>query len=166
MSVSVTAEHDRGVAGKYITFQLAGEEYGIRIQSIREIVGMVNITQIPQTPGFIRGVINLRGRVIPVVDLRRRFEIPGQEYSERTPIIIAEIMVEGELHQIGIVVDSVTEVLQVHEEDVEDPPSFGVRIDTSFLVGMAKKDAGISSLLDIEQVLTSAEFTTLQSLAE
>jgi purine-binding chemotaxis protein CheW len=115
--------------GKYLTFSLANEEYGIGILKIKEIIGMMPITTVPQTPLFVKGVINLRGKVIPVIDLRLRFDMEGIDYSERTCIIVVEIQGKTGTVLIGIVVDSVSEVLNIKEEDIEDTPAFGTRLD-------------------------------------
>jgi purine-binding chemotaxis protein CheW len=143
--------------GKYLTFILANEEYGIGILRIKEIIGMMPITAVPQTPEFIKGVINLRGKVIPVMDLRLRFGMPSLDYTERTCIIVVEIDGQTGTVQIGIVVDAVSEVLNIRAEDIEATPSFGTRLNTDFILGMAKMNGGIKILLDIDRVLSSAE---------
>lgn len=143
--------------GKYLTFILANEEYGIGILRIKEIIGMMPITSVPQTPEFIKGVINLRGKVIPVMDLRLRFGMPSLDYTERTCIIVVEIDGQTGTVQIGIVVDAVSEVLNIRAEDIEATPSFGTRLNTDFILGMAKLNGGIKILLDIDRVLSSAE---------
>jgi purine-binding chemotaxis protein CheW len=143
--------------GKYLTFILANEEYGIGILRIKEIIGMMPITSVPQTPEFIKGVINLRGKVIPVMDLRLRFGMPSLDYTERTCIIVVEIDGQTGTVQIGIVVDAVSEVLNIRAEDIEATPSFGTRLYTDFILGMAKMNGGIKFLLDIDRVLSSAE---------
>jgi purine-binding chemotaxis protein CheW len=143
--------------GKYLTFILANEEYGIGILKIKEIIGMMPITSVPRTPEFIKGVINLRGKVIPVMDLRLRFGMPVLDYTERTCIIVVEIDGQTGTVQIGIVVDAVSEVLNIRAEDIEATPSFGTRLNTDFILGMAKMNGGIKILLDIDRVLSSAE---------
>jgi purine-binding chemotaxis protein CheW len=143
--------------GKYLTFILANEEFGIGILRIKEIIGMMPITSVPQTPEFIKGVINLRGKVIPVMDLRLRFGMPSLDYTERTCIIVVEIDGQTGTVQIGIVVDAVSEVLNIRAEDIEATPSFGTRLNTDFILGMAKMNGGIKILLDIDRVLSSAE---------
>ena len=151
--------------GKYLTFSLANEEYGIGILKIKEIIGMMPITTVPQTPSFVKGVINLRGKVIPVIDLRLRFDMEGIDYSERTCIIVVEIMGRTGTILIGIVVDSVSEVLNIKEEDIEETPAFGARLDTEFIMGMAKLDGGVKILLDIDRVLNAEEITSLETAA-
>ncbi len=149
--------------GKYLTFSLANEEYGIGILKIKEIIGMMPITTVPQTPLFVKGVINLRGKVIPVIDLRLRFDMEGIDYTERTCIIVVEIMGKTGTVLIGIVVDSVSEVLNIKEEDIEDTPAFGTRLDTEFIMGMAKLDGGVKILLDIDRVLNAEDITSLET---
>ncbi len=151
--------------GKYLTFSLADEEYGIGILKIKEIIGMMPITSVPQTPEFVKGVINLRGKVIPVVDLRLRFGMDSIDYTERTCIIVVEIEGSAGTVQIGIVVDAVSEVLNVNAEDVEETPTFGAKLNTDYILGMAKMEGGVKILLDIDKVLSSEEITTLEKAA-
>ena len=114
--------------GKYLTFSMANEEYGIGILQIREIIGMMPITSVPQTPEFVKGVINLRGKVIPVIDLRLRFNMDSIDYNERTCIIVVEILGQSATVQVGIVVDSVSEVLNIKQDEIEDTPTFGTSL--------------------------------------
>jgi purine-binding chemotaxis protein CheW len=151
--------------GKYLTFVLADEEFGIGILKIKEIIGMLPITPVPQTPPFVKGVINLRGKVIPVMDLRLRFEMPAIGYSERTCIIVVETAARGETVLVGIVVDSVSEVLSIKAEDVEPAPSFGNRVNTEYLFGMAKMDGGVKILLDIDRVICREELAAVADAA-
>jgi len=139
--------------GKYLTFTLADEEYGISILKVKEIIGMMTITAVPQTPPYVKGVVNLRGKVIPVTDLRLKFGIASMAYTERTCIIVVEIRAPAGMVLIGIVVDSVSEVLNIREEEVEDTPNFGVSLDTEYILGMAKVAGGVKILLDIDGVL-------------
>lgn len=147
------AHHD----GKYLTFSLAGEEYGIEILKVKEIIGMMPITVVPRAPGQIKGVINLRGKVIPVVDLRFKFEIEPMAYTERTCIIVVEIALGAGKVFMGIVVDSVSEVLNIRAADVEAAPDFGSKLDTGYILGMAKLGQGVKILLDIDRVMSSDE---------
>ena len=151
--------------GKYLTFTLANEEYGIGILKIREIIGMMPITSVPRTPEFVKGVINLRGKVIPVMDLRLRFEMEEMKYTERTCIIVVEIERQSGTVQIGAVVDSVSEVLNIKGEDIEETPSFGTKLNTEYILGMAKMEGGVKILLDIDQVLNDEEVVALQKAA-
>jgi len=150
--------------GKYLTFTLAQEEYGLEILKVREIIGMMDITAIPQTPDFVKGVINLRGRVIPVIDLRLKFGLPPMEYGERTCIIVVEVHSDLGALQMGVVVDSVSEVLNILGGDIEPPPAFGTRIKTHYILGIAKTKGSIKILLDIDRVLTAEELVGIEGL--
>ena len=151
--------------GKYLTFNMAEEEYGIGILKIKEIIGMLPITSVPQTPEFVKGVVNLRGKVIPVIDLRLRFGMPTMDYTERTCIIVVEIDGQAGTVQVGIVVDSVSEVLNIKGEDIEKTPTFGAKLNTDYILGMAKMEGGVKILLDIDQVLNSEELSLLSKAA-
>lgn len=151
--------------GKYLTFTLAEEEYGIGILKIKEIIGMMPITTVPQTPEFVKGVINLRGKVIPVIDLRLRFGMDSIDYTERTCIIVVEIEGSTGTIQIGIVVDAVSEVLNIKGEDIENTPTFGTKLDTEYILGMAKMGGGVKILLDIDKVLSEGEIASLEKAA-
>jgi purine-binding chemotaxis protein CheW len=148
--------------GKYLTFTMAEEEYGIGILKIKEIIGMMPFTTVPQTPKFVKGVINLRGKVIPVVDLRLRFGMESIDYTERTCIIVVEIEGTTDTVQIGIVVDSVSEVLNVDVEEIEDTPTFGTKLNTDYILGMAKMEGGVKILLDIDRVLSADDIAVLE----
>lgn len=163
MDQAVKAMVDR--EGKYLTFTLADEEYGIGILKIKEIIGMMPVTTVPQTPDFVKGVINLRGKVIPVMDLRLRFGMEAIDYTERTCIIVVEIEgTEGTI-QIGIVVDSVSEVLNIKGNDIEDTPTFGTKLNTDYILGMAKMESSVKILLDIDRVLSEGEISVLENAA-
>ena len=150
---------------KYLTFSLADEEYGIGISKIKEIIGMLPITSVPQTPEFVKGVINLRGKVIPVMDLRLRFDMPPIDYSERTCIIVVEIAGQSGTIQIGIVVDTVSEVLNIKGDDIEATPTFGTKLNTGYILGMAKMEGGVKILLDIDKVLSGDEVSLIAKAA-
>ncbi len=139
--------------GQYLTFVLAEEVYGLEILKVREIIGFMEITTVPRTPEFIKGVINLRGKVIPVIDLRLKFGMPEVEATDQTCIIVVDV--DGV--EIGIVVDEVDEVLQVMEADIEDAPAFGASVDTDFILGMGKTNGKVTILLDIGRVLSPEE---------
>ena len=151
--------------GKYLTFLLGREEFAIRVLQVREIMKIQDITAVPQTPGYVKGVINLRGKVIPVVDLRLKFCLPELEYTARTCIIVVQIQGEGVLIQTGIVVDEVSEVLTLAASDIEDTPDFGEGAGASYLLGMAKVKGKVKILLDIDQVLSGQELRGFDSLA-
>ncbi|MGC4081242.1 MAG: chemotaxis protein CheW [Vicinamibacterales bacterium] len=142
-----------GFAGKYLTFALGREEYGLPVLKVREIIKAMEITLVPQTPGHVRGVINLRGKVIPVVDLRLRFGLPAQETSERTCIIVVDVELQTSRVMMGIVVDSVSEVLNVTTQEIEAPPSLGDHMDTRYMLGLAKVKGAVKILLDLDRVL-------------
>lgn len=154
-----------GREGKYLTFSLAGEEYGIGILKIREIIGIMPVTSVPQAPDFVKGVINLRGKVIPVIDLRRRFGMPAIDYTDRTCIIVVQIDSEETVLNIGIVVDSVSEVRNISGGDIESAPSFGTQLNTHYILGMAKIESSVKILLDIDRVLTENEIGLLGKVA-
>lgn len=151
--------------GKYLTFTLDKEEYGIGILKVKEIIGMIPITPVPRTPGFVKGVINLRGKVLPVVDLRLKFSMGEIPYTERTCIIVVEIDNNDETVLIGIVVDAVSEVLSISGESIEPPPAFGSRLSTEYILGMAKTDTGVKILLNIDQVLNQNDLSALKTQA-
>ena len=140
-------------AGKYLTFKLADEEYGLEILKVREIIGYMEITAVPQVPMHVKGVINLRGQVIPVVDLRAKFGMEEVEVTEQTCIIVVEIVQGEQRFNTGIVVDRVQEVLEIPGGDIEDAPEFGPSVDTDFILGMGKIGELVKILLDIDQVL-------------
>jgi len=136
---------------------LADEEYGLEILRVREIIKMMEITAVPRTPEFVKGVINLRGKVIPVMDLRLKFDMPAVETTDETCVIVVNL---GQV-DMGIIVDQVREVLDIVEDDVEDAPSFGVSVDTDFILGMGKTDDKVTILLDINKVLEEQEVAEL-----
>jgi purine-binding chemotaxis protein CheW len=152
-------------SGKYLTFKLADEDYGISLLKVREIIGMMPITSVPRTPDFVKGVINLRGKVIPVTDLRMRFGMSESAYTDRTCIIVVEIEGHDIKVQMGTVVDAVTEVLPVKSEEIEPAPEFGAKVDTSYILGMANMGGSVKILLDIDRVLTAEEIAELEKAA-
>jgi purine-binding chemotaxis protein CheW len=148
--------------GKYLTFDLAEEGYGIGILKIKEIIGMMPVTKIPKTPEFIKGIINLRGKVIPVMDLRLRFGLEAIDYTDRTCIIVVEMSGNGGIVLTGIVVDAVSEVLNIKGEDIEAPPTLGATLDTDYILGMAKTNDSVKILLDIDRVLSESEMQLIK----
>lgn len=149
--VGVAARRERG--GKYLTFFLDREEYGIEIVRVREIIGLMTITSVPRTPEYLRGVINLRGKVIPIIDLRLKFDMPEVENTEETCIIVVQ---SGD-DSVGAVVDKVSEVLDITDEDIVDAPSLGADVNTDYILGIGKSESGVKLLLDIDKVLSSVE---------
>lgn len=159
---STPAHEDRGatrtmsaLAGKYLTFALGQEEYGLPVLKVREIIKLMDITQVPQVPGHVRGVINLRGRVIPVIDLRLKLGLPFRENTERTCIIVVDVAFCGPNARalMGIVVDSVSEVLNVAETDMDQAPDFGGHVTTESILGLAKVKGTMKILLNLDEVL-------------
>ncbi|MDE3154266.1 MAG: purine-binding chemotaxis protein CheW [Acidobacteriota bacterium] len=140
-------------SGKYLTFCLGDEEYGLPVLTVREIIKMMTITQVPRVPTHVKGVINLRGKVIPVVDLRLKFGFLPQDYTERTCIIVIEVMAQAGRALMGIVVDSVSEVLNITAEETEPTPEFGERLDTAYMRGVAKVKGAVKILLDLDRIL-------------
>jgi purine-binding chemotaxis protein CheW len=155
-------------AGKYLTFLLGREEFAIRVLKVREIIGIQDITAVPHTPGCVKGVINLRGKVIPVVDLRLKFGLPEMGYTQRTCIIVVQVQSESISLPMGIVVDEVSEVLNLAAADVEDTPDFGDNggSASSYLLGMAKVKGKVKILLDIDRVLCSHDLVGLDTLSQ
>ncbi len=163
MAEAVTAnEQLRAVGvdkeGKYLTFALGNEEFGLEILKVREIIGYMDITAVPQTPAYVKGVINLRGQVIPVVDLRMKFGMAEAEITEESCIIVVEIARADRRSQTGIIVDHVSEVLDIAAADIEDAPQFDSGVDTSFILGMGKIGDMVKILLDIDRVLADDDF--------
>ena len=152
-------------AGKYLLFQLGSEEFGIQVLKVREIMGVQDITAVPHTPAYIKGVINLRGKVIPVMDLRLKFNLPAVEYTQRTCIVVVQVQGEAGPLLIGVVVDGVAEVLNLVASDIEDTPDFGQGASNSYLLGMAKIKGKVKILLDINRVLNSEELHGLESVS-
>jgi purine-binding chemotaxis protein CheW len=172
MATSLLTPNDQTAAkadsrgGKYLIFHLGEEEFGIQVQKVREIMGVQDITKVPQTPPHVKGVINLRGKVIPVVDLRLKFTMPEMEYTQRTCIIVVQVAGTHSPTLMGIVVDGVVEVLNVAGTDVEDTPSFGKEVEVPYVMGLAKLKGKVKILLDIDQVMTARELARLDLTAK
>jgi purine-binding chemotaxis protein CheW len=145
--------------GKYLTFALGEEQFGLEILKVREIIGYMDITAVPQTPAHVRGVINLRGQVIPVVDLRSKFGMESAEVTEQTCIIVVEISNTDRTFNTGIVVDNVNEVLDIMGKDIEDAPQFGSSVNTDFILGMGKVGDSVKILLDIDKVMAGTDLS-------
>jgi purine-binding chemotaxis protein CheW len=144
-------------AGLYLTFQLGREVYGLQILKVQEIIGLMAITHVPRMPGFVRGVINLRGKVIPVVDLRLKFGMETQKDTDRTCVVVVQISQNGLIVTMGLIVDEVSEVLSVASSQIEPPPSFGTDVDTRFILGMGKVGDRVIMLLDVDRILNREE---------
>jgi purine-binding chemotaxis protein CheW len=157
------ASANRG--GKYLTFALGKEEYGLEILKVREIIGLMDITAVPRTPAYVKGVINLRGQVITIVDLRAKFGMAEAPRTDQTCIIVVEISRAGRKLSTGIIVDHVSEVLDIAGEKIEDPPSMGDSVDSDFILGMGKIGESVKILLDIDRVLSAADVVQLAQAA-
>lgn len=155
MSVSTTDR--RTLGGKYLTFALGKEGYGLEILKVREIIGYMDITAVPRMPSHVKGVINLRGQVISVIDLRAKFTMPLAEKTDETCIIVVDIGQNGRKINVGIVVDKVSEVLNITDDAIEPAPAFGSAVDTAFILGMGKINNTVKILLDIDKVLSAAD---------
>jgi purine-binding chemotaxis protein CheW len=161
-NTSTVAAH----GGKYLTFALGKEEYGLEILKVREIIGYMDITAVPKTPSYVRGVINLRGQVISVVDLRAKFGMEAAQRTDETCIIVVEIKSGDRKLSTGIIVDRVSEVLNIPGENIEEPPTFGATVATDFILGMGKIAQAVKILLDIDRVLAKDEIAQLADVKE
>ena len=154
------------LTGKYLTFNLQAESYGIDVLKVREIIRLTTITAVPQMPAHIRGVINLRGKIIPVMDLRVRFEFSNAANTEQTCIIVVRVKLpDGKATQMGLVVDGVEEVINIAESDIEETPSFGGQICTDYIIGIAKVKGLVKALLDIDGVVGADTLKSIKALA-
>lgn len=164
MEAVVTAGKSRALAGKYLTFILGREAYGIEVLKVREIIRLVDITPVPQMPHYVKGVINLRGKIIPVVDLRLKFELGEAKTTERTCIIVVQVnLPSGSKTQMGAIVDGVEEVVNISGSDIEEPPDFGAALATDYILGMAKTKDSVKTLLDIDRVISAATIEKVQA---
>lgn len=165
MSVSQQSSTATANAQKYLTFTLDEETYGLDILRVQEIIGIMPVTRVPQTPEFVRGVINLRGRVIPVIDLRVKFQTGEATDTERTCIIVMQV--SGKTSSImGAVVDEVSEVVDIADDQIEATPEFGGGVDTDFVRGVGKVADGVVMLLDIDKVLSASEMAAVERIAD
>lgn len=153
MSTNALSTAVSKTANKYLTVTLDNESYGMAVLKVREIIRLQKITPVPQMPSYVKGVINLRGRVIPIVDLRLKFGLKA-EIAERTCIVVVQVsMSAGQSVQMGLIVDSVEEVVTLSQDEIEPTPEFGAKIDTTYLLGMAKVKGQVKTLLDIDRVV-------------
>lgn len=165
VAAETTQEKQPGILakeGKYLTFNLGMEVYGIEILKVQEIIGMMSVTRVPKTPEFVRGVVNLRGKVIPVVELRLKFGLDRKDDTDRTCIIVVQVKVSGSPVIMGLIVDEVSEVLSVLADQIEASPSFGAKVDTDFILGMGKVGQKVVMLLDVDKVLSADETNALE----
>ncbi len=168
MAIDTTTNQDKGSgilakAGKYLTFNIGREIYGIEILKVQEIIGMMPVTRVPKTPDFVRGVVNLRGKVIPVIDLRLKFELENLDDTDRTCIIVVQVLISGTSVIMGLIVDEVSEVLNVLVNQLEAAPTFGLQVNTDFILGMGKVGQKVVMLLDVDKVLSAGESLALGS---
>jgi len=151
-------------SGKYLTFRLAREEFAIQVLRVREIMGMQDITAVPQTPHYMKGVINLRGKIVPVIDLRLKFGFPEVEATSATCIIVVQLQSGKETLLMGLLVDAVSEVLNFAAADIENTPDFGQGVTTPYLLGIAKMKGAVKILLNIDEVLSTTEVQNLEAV--
>jgi purine-binding chemotaxis protein CheW len=150
---------------QYLTFNLDGEVFGLAILKVREVLDFTSITRVPQTPPYMRGVINLRGSVVPVMDLRLKFNMAQTEKTVNTCIIITEVELNGELVVLGALADSVQEVVDLDASQIEPPPHMGTRLRTEFIKGMGKHGDNFIIVLDIDRVFSADDLATTQTAA-
>lgn len=165
--IVVKGESTMSVAGitetvQYLTFKLAEEIFAFDVAKVREILELTSITKVPQTPEFMRGVINLRGSVVPVIDLRLNFGMQCTEQTVNTCIIVVEVNLAGEILVLGVLADSVQEVVEMEPDHIEPPPQLGTKLNTEFIKGMGKVDNDFVMILDIDKVFSSEELTDIQ----
>ena len=153
-------------SNSYLTFKLGEEEFGAHVSQVLNILEMTRITGVPQTPDYMKGVINLRGMVLPVIDTRIKFGLPETEYTSNTCIIVMDLDLDGDTVNIGAIVDEVLSVIEIEEDQIEPPPSIGNRYKSEFIDGMAKADDNFVMLLDMQKVLSNEEITELSGKAE
>jgi purine-binding chemotaxis protein CheW len=155
-------KHNSNNAGKFLTFAMGKEEFGLEILKVREIIGYMDITAIPRAPHYVKGVINLRGQVISVVDLRANFGMEKSKITDQTCIIVVEILQNGVTRNVGLIVDRVSEVLSISRDHIEKAPSFSTTVETDFILGMGRVNNGVKILLDIDKVLDSSDVQLVQ----
>jgi purine-binding chemotaxis protein CheW len=154
----------QALEGKYFTFRLGEESYGLPVLKVREIIKLTPITAVPQMPDYVKGVINLRGKVIPVVGLRSKFGLAEAQSNERTCIVVVQVELAGHSTTLmGLIVDGVEEVTHIAAQDIEETPDFGASLDTTYLLGMAKVKGAVKALLDIDKVMTADTIEVLEA---
>lgn len=154
------------MASQYLSFSLANEEYGVDILRVQEIKGWTPVTQIPNAPPFLKGVLNLRGTIVPIVDLRMRFNLEAVEYTPTTVVIVLSLVTDGRERTFGVVVDAVSDVLNISPADIRPKPDFGTVVDADFISGLATVDEHMVMLLDIDRLLRVDEITAIADMAE
>ncbi len=151
---------------QYVTFSLGEELFGVEVTRTREILSLMPVTKVPQTPDYLLGVINLRGQVVPVVDMRLKLGLPAGAETEDTCIIVVEVQVDGEVLTVGALADAVREVLEIRDDQIEPPPRLGTRLKTEFITGMGKIDEQFMILLNIDRIFNSDELALVQDVRE
>jgi len=154
------------LAGKYLTFKLDEEEYGLDIMKVQEIIGIMPVTKVPRVPEYVRGVINLRGRIIPTIELRAKFGIESVEDTERTCIIVVELQTEKGKVNMGVIVDEVAEVMDFNADSIDAAPEFGTALNTAFILGIGIVKGSVKILLDLDKVLTAQEMSHVETIAQ
>lgn len=162
----VNGSHDKADAAQYLTFELGTEVFAINILNIKEIIEYGQVTEVPRMPSFIRGVINLRGSVVPVIDLSARFGKAASKVSRKSCVVILEVMFEDEQHVVGVMVDAVNAVLDIEDSQIEPAPTFGANIRSDFIQGMGKVEGKFVIILDVNYVLSMDEMAALVSIDE
>ncbi len=164
--MTAEAKDTATLAGKYLTFTLGQESYGVQVLKVREIIRLMEITAVPQMPDYIKGVINLCGKIVPVVDLRLKFGLAKTEDTERTCIVVVQVAhAGGTRSNIGVIVDAVEEVVNLAASEIEDVPDFGSQLQTDYLLGMAKLKGVVKTLLDIDKMLVATAAEALPQTA-
>lgn len=166
MAQTTTKEKKKAKSGKYLTFKLGQEIYGLEIHKVIEIIGMQDITPVPRTPDYLRGVINLRGIIHPVIDLNQKFGMGMTEETDLTCIIVVIVERNEQKEQMGIIVDAVSEVEDIKEENIENTPSLGSEINTDFILGIAKTENNVKMLLDLQKILNSADLQMISKVSK
>ncbi len=150
--------------GKYLVFRLGGEDYGFPVLKVQEIIQWMEVTRVPRMPDFVRGVINLRGKIVPVIDLHARFGLPPASVTARTCVIVLQVQRETGLLVTGVVVDEVTEVAEMPAENIQPPPEFGARVSTAFIAGVGRAGGQVILLLNVEKILDHREWTSVEKV--
>lgn len=151
---------------KLLTFSLGSEGYGLSILKVKEIIGMMHITPVPRTPNFVKGVINLRGKIIPVVDLRTKFNMEEKPYNERTCIIVVEVSLNNTQRLLGVVVDMVSEVVSIESNEIEPPPQYGTKLDHNFILGIGKIKDRVVIIIDIDEIFLQDDVLKMFDIGE
>jgi len=159
-------EENQSEVKSYLTFKLGEEQFGVHVSQVLNILEMTSITKVPKSPFYVKGVINLRGQVLPIIDARLKFGMEETEYTNNTCIIVMDLEMEGETINIGTIVDGVLSVVEINESQVEPPPSIGSRFKSGFIYGMAKVEEEFVMLVDMQKVITEDEMTEISNKAK